>query len=56
MNIIIVGAGAIGLHMARTLSDQAGTMQESLTTDATDGTDSRTLLGKVNAECGSTNW
>ncbi len=34
----------------------AGTMQKSLTTDATDGTDSRRFLGKVKAECGSTNW
>ena len=31
----------------------AGTMQKSLTTD---GTDSRRFLGKINAECGSTNW
>ena len=34
----------------------AGTMQKSLATDATDGTDSRRLLGKVNAKCGPTNW
>ena len=34
----------------------AGTMQKSLTTDGTDRTDSRRLLGKVNAECSPTNW
>ncbi len=50
MNIIIVGAGAIGLHMARMLSDQAHSIcliekDEQLAADLNEQLDSRVLHG-----------
>ncbi len=50
MNIIIVGAGAIGLHMARTLSDQEHSIclieqDEKMAADLNEQLDSRVLHG-----------
>ena len=50
MNIIIVGAGAIGLHMARTLSDQEHSIclieqDEKLASELNEQLDSRVLRG-----------
>ncbi len=50
MNIIIVGAGAIGLHMARTLSDQEHSIcvieqDEKLATELNEQLDSRVIHG-----------
>ncbi|MFM8457909.1 MAG: NAD-binding protein, partial [Chthoniobacterales bacterium] len=50
MNIIIVGAGAIGLHMARTLSDQEHLIclieqDEKLAEELNEELDSRVLHG-----------
>jgi trk system potassium uptake protein TrkA len=50
MNIIIVGAGAIGLHMARTLSDQEHSIclleqNEQLARELNDQLDSRVIQG-----------